>query len=594
MTNLQNKIAKIIYACFLIFFTLLFSLSAPERMNHTLIISLIPCAAACLIIIKKGLPKLEGKPDLLASLLTVIFLLMLSLFEIIKSPLFSSSLLMAALYLAYVACSAFIVIQFCLEYATQHEISFMDPNGAGKMSSDRRIYRLMPFYIVMAVLFLFANYPFRPSPDAMTVYNGIATHNWSDWHPIGYVTFVRLCMIAASFISYHPFAACIVQTFFWFLIFHLVETILYRCTGSARAVNLYRIMNLIIFVPLMYLGVMYKDVMYSMCVLGFCAELYLCLNFKRIERKDLILLSLFSCGIALFRHMGIVTAVFSLSVLAGYFFYKKNNHWKKPVISILFTVFSFFMVTNVYGNKILHMQKNPEYVKYTVPLYLLGNLSSEHPELFTDEDKLIMEGLMPYDDWVASYQMDTYWADNLARDTKIIGDRIYLVDDTYGKEILKLNARLLLRSPSAWMSALFRVTSIMWQIGRPADGYEWTVAGYYAPSDHPGLMEDHLVTTEKTITKYLGDLQYYLEEQPLLSFLYYRGGIWTFIMIFMAAVFLKRKRSEFLICLLPPALLTAMLMITCPSQDPRFSLPLLETGMFFLSAIVVSDKKPDK
>ncbi len=588
MTQFQLKAFKAVFLCLFIIFASLILFSAPDRVNQTLVISLIPCAGACYLMIKKTLPGLYGRPGKIpALLLTGLFLFMLSVSEVVRSPLLSSSLPLAVLYVTYLTCSSFIVIYFFLEYFVSNgdkgnlEVSV----HYNRLKDDRRIYRLMPLYIAAAILFLAANYPFRPSPDAMTVYDGIMARNWSDWHPIGYVTFVRLCMFLASPVACHPFASCIVQTVLWLLTFHLLCGILYRCTGSARAVNLYRIANLVIFVPLMYLGIMYKDVLYSMCVLGFCAELYLFLRHKERGRKDFILITLFSIGVSLFRHMGIVTTVFPLLVLAVYFCLKKNGQWKKLIISAVFTFLAFFTVTNVYGSGILHMQKNPDYVKYTVPLYLIGNLSSGHPELFTEEDRQLMEEMMPYEDWVAAYNLDTYWADNLARDSRIVKERIYRVDEAYGREILKLNFRLLFRSPSAWTSALFRITSIVWQIGRPADGYEWTAAGYYVPEDRPDLADRQLVTTEKAITGYLGGLQYYLEEQPLLSFIYYRGGIWAFILIFLGVVLLLKRKPEFLICLLPPALITAMLMITCPSQDPRFVLPAMETAMFLLPAV---------
>lgn len=586
MPNISYKLIKTVYSCLFFLFACLIFLAPNQQVNHTLIVSLLPCAGACFILLKKGLPDLR-KPaaGISALLLTGIFLFMLSVREIIRSPLFSSRLPFMALYLIYLTGSTFLVIYTLLVHFAYHSGGDSDGTvSCGK--KDRRIYRLIPFYAAAAVLFLMANWPFRPSPDAMTVYSCIAGGFWSDWHPIGYVTFVRLCMLLASPVAFHPFSVCIIQTVLWLLLFHMAGDILYRCTGSARAVNFYRILNLVIFVPLMYLGVMYKDVVYSMCVLGFCAELYLFFFKRKIERKDFILITLFSIGISIFRHMGLVVPVFTLLVLAAWSYFQKNGQWKKPVVSAVLSFLAFFLVSHVYGAGILHMEKNPDYIKYTVPLYVTGCLANGHPELFTEDDRQVMEKLMSYEDWVASYNIDTYWADPLSRGGRVIGDRINQVDDAYGREILKLNFRLLTRSPRAWVSAVLRITSIVWQITRPADGYEWTVAGYYVPADHPELVQWNLVTTDKAITNHLGELQYYLEKQPLLSFLYYRGGIWVFILLFLGTVLLLRKRAEFLICLLPPAIITAMLMISCPSQDPRFVLPSLETAMFFLPAIL--------
>lgn len=596
--NASNIIKVIFTGCF-VFFLFFILMSAPEQVNHTLFISLIPCASASLIIIKKGPLKIERVFYIAASILTVLFLIMLSVFELIRSPLFSSFPFAAALYPPYLAASVFISLSFCLEYFCQSH----SEQGNSPLTSDtgrrknftfsRSMNLLMIFYAAISVLFLMANFPFRPSHDAIGVYRSIIENNWSDWHPIGYVTFVRLCMLLASPIAFHPFAACAAQTILWILIIRLVSGILYQCSNSSTAVNCYIILNLVFFIPMMYLGIMYKDVIYSMCVLGLCGELYLILCRRQIEKKDVILLSLFSAGISLFRHMGIIVAIVPLLMLTGYFYFKKSRQWKKLLFCLFFTILSFVLVTEGYGARILRMEKNPDYVKYTVPLYLIGNLASGHPELFNEADKALLTEVMPLEDWAAAYQYNTYLADSLSREYGIIGDRINRVDEAYGMEILQLNLRLLLRSPHAWFSALSRVSSIVWQIGRPMDGYEWTAAGYYAPSDYPNFIHEGLVTTEKAICSILGDLQYSIENQPFLSFLYYRGGIWAFTLLFSAAVFLLKGRLEFLICLLPPALITAMLIISCPAQDPRFTLPVMETGMFFLPAVYYIRKRRD-
>ncbi len=582
------------YAVIRLFFWILFGIFAffilsapPENCNHTLIVSLIPIFSACLIVWYKRGDIIPDRTETAAGIpLTVLFLLMLSVFEILGNEIFSG--VRGLFYVLFLGISVFITVCYCLRCFSERKAGLWCPEICG----TKRIFRV---YVVLAVLFLLANFPFRPSPDAMTVYDVIETGSWADWHTIGYISFVDLCMTLASPIIRHPFSVCIVQTVFWLLIVRRNLAILRECLDSERAARIYLIVNTALFVPLLYLGVMYKDVVFSMCMLGYIAELFRILHTGRTDRKGAVCLALFAAGVGIFRHMGIITAAVCLLVPAVYLFLKKNRSWRVLLGSVLFAGAVYVSVVYGYGYGVLNMQKNPDYIKFTVPLYITGNLASEHPELFDEKDREVAERLMTMDEWVEAYELDTYFADNLARGGGIIGDRINRVDNAYGWEIVKLNLRMLVRAPIPYVSALFRITSIIWQTARPADGYEWTVAGYYTPSDQPELEERHLITEDTVLARILGQLEYGLEEQPFVSFLYYRGGIWAFLLVFAAAVFIIKKRWEFLMIIFPGAMNTAFMMLACPSQDPRFVLPVMEMGMFILpAAYFIKGKRREK
>ena len=57
-----------------------------------------------------------------------------------------------------------------------------------------------------------------------------------------------------------------------------------------------------------------------------------------------------------------------------------------------------------------------------------------------------------------------------------------------------------------------------------------------------------------------------------------------FILAVIWAVLILKKKAKLLIAFLPPVLIVGMLMLSCPSQDPRFVLPMMETGMMGIIA----------
>jgi hypothetical protein len=77
----------------------------------------------------------------------------------------------------------------------------------------------------------------------------------------------------------------------------------------------------------------------------------------------------------------------------------------------------------------------------------------------------------------------------------------------------------------------------------------------------------------------LGLIQQSLYDWPITSFIFYRGGIWVFLLALEAVVLLLKRMPLYLFVLSTPLIIVCMLMISCPAQDPRFVLPFVEMGM---------------
>ena len=518
--------------------------------------------------------------------MAILLVLMLSIKEILRYPAFDQKLFQI-LFLVVLLFAAMVFLDAAL--------GFFLKSSNNDFSRDMTVFNAI--YLVEGIVHLAANYPFRPYSDSRSIYKAIIAGRWRDWHTIAYQLYVALSMKLGGIFGFcHPFVSCIVQTVLWYVIVFRISHILRRCFGG-KAEYLWLLANMFMFIPLVFLGVVYKDVIFSMCLLAFCAELLFLIHIKELHVSNVICMMLSGSGTAMFRHGNIAAVSLTLIGVALYYLIKANR--KHPMLlkraiavfcALLFVLGAYCGVMG-YGRYVLHMEENPEYVKFTVPFYVCGNLSATHPELFDAQDIEVLEEYLPFEAWKAAYESNPYWGDTLTRTWGYVGKRVRKVDNTYGFKIVKLNARLLLRNPLAYVNAITQVTSIVWQIARPADDAEWATRGYFSRADRPDDDPEY-VTYDFAVQGPLTQIQQSLFDWQIISFLFYRGGIWVFLLVLEAIVLLLKGSPRYLFVLSTPLIIVCMLMISCPAQDPRFVLPFLETGMLgFAVAKCVKDKK---
>ena len=514
---------------------------------------------------------------IVAAILIVLFLLMLSVKELIEYSLTEAGFWQVLLLIALIPV-CFYVVYCLLEW-------FVSPAKPGK---EKSLTWLRMLLVAEGFCFLFANYPFRNSPDAADVYSSILLRKFSDWHTISYQLYVWSCMrIGAIFGQFHPFAACLAQTVLWLTVLFRVGVVLKRLYGSI-AEKAWLILNAVMYIPMMYLGIMYKDVLFSMCLLAFCGELLYLVSRGKTDKANIVFFIVFAIGSSLFRHGMVAVIVVTLIVVGIYFLRKRKqepeagNSLKLCCVTLACSLLVFLGMQGI-GNYVLHMEKNPAYIKYTVPMYVCGNIAATHPELLEDEDKELLEELMPLEKWQEAYESNPYWADTVSRDWGTVGEDINKVDNAYGLKIVGLNGKILLRNPGAFINAVTRVSSIVWQVARPQDGYEWSSVGYYWRRDNPDG-NPALISADTGIKEVLEKIEMAMADLPIVSSIYFRGGIWVFLLAMIWAALILKRKARLAIAFLPPVLIFGMLMLSCPSQDPRFVLPFMETGMMGIIA----------
>ena len=454
---------------------------------------------------------------------------------------------------------------------------------------QKRVWMLV--MILFAAAFLLAQFPFRPSADSWTMWNGIRQNIYVDWHTIGYEFFCILCIKLFSFICEHPFSVCIVQTVIWIVAVGQLFDTVYLYFPNRRAVRLLGILCVVFFQPVMYLGVMFKDTIFSICILGMTTAMLRILKKGSLETRDMVSLILYASGCAMFRHAAVIAVAAALAILMGKLLWEKRTSWLRGILVVLIPVAALVTV-NLVGIYGFNMGKNPAYIKYSVPLYMVAGFVSEEPEIFNDGEAAMLEEFMPLEDWKEAYESDPYWADTVSREYTFPGPRINMVDDAYGFRIVKMNAKLLLRSPFHYVRHLLDITSILWEITEPAGGETWISSEFYSDVDRMELESDgmvrddlvgeRLVTVWNYLTVLMNAIEYFFIRTVTGKTIWFRGGIWLFLTIASAIAMIHRRQAWLIVAYAPVLILTLLYFLSIPSQDFRYVLPMMQVGLWLI------------
>ena len=237
---------------------------------------------------------------------------------------------------------------------------------------------------------------------------------------------------------------------------------------------------------------------------------------------------------------------------------------------------------NYIGYNILEAEENPEYIAYTTPLYMVSSMANDGVE-FPDEDRKMLEQVATLEEWSSYY--NKYWLDDVARDYGKIGEEkiekiVYLMDNEGFKgSLIKINWHLVTKHPVKYTQHLLDASSLVWEISRPVDGYEWSL-----PSDkRDGIKykSGFLVTAAIcNLTKSI----------PLWNSISWRGCVALFVLLSLVAFVIEKKNWKMLSILAPIVIWEMMFMISCYAQDSRYVLPAIEIATFLAVVIPMEGK----
>ncbi len=553
--------------------------------------TLLPIGMAIYIILKKKeeipsvLNEIRQKKSLKMSsvLLTVLFLIMLSFTQLISSGAFSIQSLSEfygmksvalvivvwnfVIYIPALVAAIFICIFYFLLYAL---------NDCKKDVADKQkvfsIKREMVIISVLTLVCLFSTYPgIYMQDDVISVWQEVTENHLYDWHPIGYELFCKVCF----FIFKSPFTVNIVQSIGWILLNYQILRFLSEIRSDGKAIRIYTAAAVFVFTPFLYLQVMMKDIAYSICLTAFTLQILILLN-KKPKKRDFVLLTISGLGAALFRHAQMLPVMAALLVFILFSLLKRKQILKGLIISAVSIVVLYVGIVPVLSFQKLNATPNPSYTTYTTPFAMVGAAVSKGVE-FDEKDTEILEQVMPLEDYAEYYSK--YYLDDISRSWGRIGDTVWKFEEAVenkglGKELIRINAELVLQHPVIYITALFDASSIIWEIGRPVDaGEEWGV---------PQLTENYDLITYNAGYSFINPWSKLTVKLPIYRDICSRGGFSLFVIVLCMAIIMLKRRFRDIIAFVPTLIVSALLLITTPAQHTRYILQAIEVALLML------------
>lgn len=360
------------------------------------------------------------------------------------------------------------------------------------------VYTVMIPITILSFFIISGCYPGVFSSDSASSWTDVATNNFSDWHPVTYLYILKVIQRIFG----NPFPLVLLQTILWIAANYYALLLLEKYAAFKYADILYTIVSFIMIYSYRALGNIEKDTLWNISLFLFCLFIY---DFVKTQRPfswyKIFFFVISACMTATIRHMGNLIVLFSLLILFIWQWRKKAKENKKILrrLSLVFlsSIFIPVFLVNILGTHILHMVPNEDYVKYTIPVAMAGAVASK--EDLPEKDIETLEQIIPIEKWRDYY--DKYYADSLSRTWGSIGeDALKLRDKDFQREIILLNAKFLIKYPITYLTAYFDMTSIVWEMGTPSDGYEFIPVTIYSSAldNYPGYSDLQIKPTIST------------------------------------------------------------------------------------------------
>lgn len=513
---------------------------------------------------------------------SVLFLLMLSWHRMFSNPLWEVYLGLGLVRRLFVYVFLFIlvpmgvVISMCeiLDKLTWHfnvksRVSASDINSCSY---------IIPFIVLTVISFAFilAAYPGLSEPDGWGLWNWVHNGVYDEWHTIGYLLFVKLC----SLIYDSLFTVEMANVFLYLIVnlwaFRIVAQVL-----SSKVVWRYLMAILLSFSPLLYLQGMNKDTLFNIALFGCCVGVYLILYAENIRKRDLIFSACFFLGAAIFRHAGFfVIEIALLALLIFLVVNKRIDRVKCTCFVMMTTAIGYFLVVVVLGRWAFNANPNPPYVKYSVPMYMMGAMASDDEVVLSDELVETYELFAPVETWREAHTR--YYADPVSREWgPVLSYPTKVPESVYGPAIIKANLGFLVKYPGKYLSNYLDMTSILWEITRPQDGMEVALVPSMVGSER--YYSDTESVKANGFSKLIREYSEFAAGIPVYRSMVWRGGFAFFVYILLIFLAFKKRRGQIVFVIVPYMLYYLSLFLSIPAQATRYVVGAVEILPFFVT-----------
>lgn len=421
--------------------------------------------------------------------------------------------------------------------------------------------------LLVSTYFLIAFYPGAMTPDSLAQWDQALTHEYTDWHPVVHT------MLLSVLLSIWESPAVIA-------IFQMI--LIGSAVGFAGwSLEQARIPKPFIWIVLVLFAIspvhsissitLWKDVAYSAALL-----LFTLLMFRIVRTSGRVLASwpfiafyaLSGFMVIFFRHNGFpVFLIVTLFVLLMY-----RPYWVKllPVAAGMILVYQI-VIHPVYTA--LEVYPSDAQEMLSLPTQQIAAIVTEEGEM-TEKQFDYVNRIFPIDKWHEKY--NPYSVDSIKFSWGDY-DRFVIYDDwgRYARTYLQL----VKQNPDIAASALFKQTSLVWQINEPEDGYTSKYTTHIYRNNEYGLVNPIWSEDRK-----MNAFNYLKDADESIPFLW-RPAFYTALALLFTYITYLRNNWRAWLLLLPVALNTGAVFVGIPAQDFRY---LLANSMIMLPLLLIS------
>lgn len=554
--------------------TILIGMNRDQYRLDALSFCVIPLVAAILFISYNKIRLFEDRRIVIFSiLLSILFMIMVSTEQIIRLMLQMDNdlvcIMLKSLFFPIVYCSTYISINCILQ-----SFLYNHKNNVEMEDTDSIFYNHPMWLIaVVTIFFSLAYFPGEIGNDLVSILDDIEHGVWNDWHTIAFMMLVKLCCFGTK----RVFGITIIQMICFIMAQNYAVSYLYKRFANRRITFVYAVVSITMgLIAYRYIPSVCKDITFFEVVFTFSISILGYIQSEGDSRKDYIKIVIFGFLTAIFRHLMIVMVCLTMLTLIIYMISKRDKRSKNICISAGVLVLVYIIFTQVIAFGVLEAKPNPKYVKYSIPMNLIGSMAyryTEGIESLDDDTIEIMEEIMPLEKWAECYY--PYDCDPIAREYGEVGTAILkLNDDRTAQDVIKLNIYFLLHHSKSFVLSFFDANSLVWEIASPTDGVEYIPTG--------SIDFTNILHMRKGDFYYLSEnLINFLYSNPISRSIYFRGGASTFSIIFVILVFWLKKRKREMIALLPMIIYILLLMVSIPQPQTRYIFPITQYVIFF-------------
>ena len=386
-------------------------------------------------------------------------------------------------------------------------------------------------------------------------------------------------------VYHNPYSVILVHALIAILVHYSVFRYLYKYY-DIKAVIIYVIAIFTIgFSGFEYTIILFKDTPFAFGMLGFTTAILYAIREKWKLTYTVIVIA-WGVFASMMRHGGWVPLTVGILCISAYYLKKQYKSFMiKTLIAgvMICIIFNSIRYTLI---KKYDVEKNPAYVTYTIPLYMLGSYT-EHEGDKDTRIISIMEELAPLSEWDERYHEDIYFADPIARNSVIIEG---VDNEGMHAKLIKANAIYFFTEPLEYLKHFFTINNLVWNPVTCGQSYIALMpslgSGKHISNQFPEW-ETRIRGLGPAIQKILDKIK----TTPLARDIVYRGGLNLIIILLVTIKLIIDKKKIYAMAYIPIILSICMLLISIPQQDSRYVLPQTMVSCLAIAMLVSKKQK---